>query len=224
MHRITLAAALLLQVGYSFGQVAQVRDATGALVGPYLGSAGPVPGAVAFNAENPAFTVVSPTGFVASNSVSSGRVAFPIELPGVRFRPDPFVFFASAGCTGQAYFKVFTGTPARVGVPIGGFVFSALGLETAPFFVAKDAVTVVLQPQSRLGIGGACDPVNNQPADSFVPAGPNDPAVTGFPNAPYQPPLRIGVVEPAWRLFSDGFESVSASSAVLAHWTHAQCA
>lgn len=104
--------------------------------------------------------------------------------------------------------------------PLPGVVFRASGgdLDFDLWSVAKGSTLIAagsIPPLIRTRIGTICfdgyPPVNAQYL--LYPVAPNDPAVTGFPNVPFVPPLTIEPVpvSAVFSIFRDSFESPQAS-------------
>jgi len=209
--------AFLAPTATVFAQSIPVRDANGALVGLYAGGGGPdleQGPPQSFGPYGPAFRVVSQQGYMAVFGTITGRLTVGFNVLSGFYsgaNVNQGLFFESQDCTGQAWISVNTpGGPAT-----GGFVIATLLPTYLPHYVPKTAVSQALVYRSSLTAGGcsAQGPSNTVGLPAFV----NDPAVTGIPNAPYQPPLTLGYSDTLWLLFRDEFESaaVDAGTAVV---------
>jgi hypothetical protein len=111
--------------------------------------------------------------------------------------------FESMNCTGPAFLRVSSETPA------GGVVTRLGSSVTSLGYVQKAPLVFTITVRSLLDNGTTCLPVTPPQPAVGVPFLPNDPAVTGVPNADFVPPLRLEVVPVSalFDLFRDGFES-----------------
>lgn len=129
-----------------------------------------------------------------------------------------------AGYDSRLYYSTFNcaGTPTVNVTPIGersdgGAVTAVAGgvvirISDGSLYAVEKGAAISLVAIGSIGDAGTCEPPpQGTPGYLVVPATPNDPDVTGVPNTPFVPPLRLEVV-PLSVLrgeFSDGFESTS---------------
>jgi len=206
------AAMLASLVGEAMAQAAQVRDASGALVGLFVGGAGPdIDLGPPSSSVVPALRVMSDRGYLAAYGVGTGRIAMgTYVLPSFSWAVNmgqlsQSLYFTTPDCSGQAYVVLNVGAQ-QTGV-YGGFVF-ATGIPGLPPYYAPKGEQAIGRPLvASRGGDGACGP-NGASNIGSLPAVPNNPSVTGFPNAPFVPPLTLGYSDAAWLLFRNGFESV----------------
>lgn len=184
--------------------------------GYYIGGAGleaPVTGAN----QGTAFRAVSIRGYAFGAGTTTGRITrWLLAHPGAGFNdslvgnePGAF-FFTSTDCSGTAQVQLpgITST-SRI---TGGVVFS-LGFAgaSALYYIPKlaESQTGVELRSLRNSVG--CLPTAFAPGETHhvLEVLPNDPNVTGVPNAPFLPPLRIEPfpLSDLRQLFRDGFES-----------------
>jgi hypothetical protein len=147
--------------------------------------------------------VHSTTGYRANFDFRAGRIdqVDSIDVGGGGFRPA--LIFQGLDCVGTPHFRV-EAFPA----PVGGVVLN-VGNPYLLYFAAKGSSSTQLMMQSRREYDGNC--VNDVASAGMifvVPAQLNDPVITGFPNSPFNPPLRVELepLSAVFDLFSDGFE------------------
>ena len=185
-------AVLVLAAGCAGGTVpaqaqgvSAVRDAAGTLVGEYVEFRN---GTVVHSVRGFRFLVDGSTAQVARIDIDIAGVVYDAEL-----------LYANFDCSGNVSIAV-SGDPVAGGVVISG---GTRGL----YQVAKNAPAAVTLAASSWN-GTACTAFTPG-AFIAVPAAPNDPAVTGVPNAPFVAPIRLEAVPVSqfFQLFRDGFES-----------------
>lgn len=222
MIRFACIACLLVSPVASMAQTIAVKDAQGAVVGFYTGA-----GDAGTGNEAGYVRVVSNTGYATAINGHSGKISR--DIAGVT--PDgrnlnTVIRFTTTDCTGQAFVDTSASAvefPERNNAPLPGAVFRASGgdLDFDLWYVPKGATLVAAgstPPLIRARVGTTCTdvygPVNAQYL--LYPVTPNDPAVTGFPNVPFVPPLTIEPVpvSAVFSIFRDSFESPQASMAL----------
>lgn len=203
--RVLVTLVALTQIPDAAAQALQIRDNAGSLVGLYLGGAGPDVVQGAPLTPTPGYRVASATGYVGvidplSGKLTYGSYAQPAFNAGTL--QGSFLSFLTTDCTGQAYVK----TSTQVATSPGGFVFATSGPSYLVYYVHKSDLSILRTTFSDLQ-NGTCNAGQNTDLPSFM-AIPNDPAVSGFPDTPFAPPLTLGFVSIPWLMFGDGFETV----------------
>lgn len=218
MLQALLLVALILAVAPAAAQTPVVRDNAGSTLGFYSGF--PVPGGSTIISGR--LKVISSSGYVATFVAASGL----LDVNGTQTADGGLVsnpvMFKTLDCTGQGY--VFTsGSPAYPidgQLPMGGAVFRVSGTPGLYdiWYVPKSAVAYVPGAEAsmftRARLNEVCQPAGGvQPDSVLYPAFPNDPGITGIPNVPFTPPLRIDVapVSAVLSIFRDSFESTQAA-------------
>ena len=213
MARIRVAAAVVIVAAAGFvssklcsAQAVQVRDATGTLVGLYLGPAGYDTNSGLPVAEGSAFRVISATGYTFSIGSGSGVVlrggaAHPGFGSDRRLRPD--VYYESVNCTGPGYGTFENNIDLSLQIT-GGVVFRVL--QGPLYYMPKAAISELRTFRSSgLPAPGACS--TGTFTERGIPALPNDPGVTGVSDVQFVAPLTLGLVDSPWLLLRDSFES-----------------
>ena len=163
-----------------------VYDANGVLLGTYLSSGG----------ESIQF--VSRAGYIVKVKVGS---EIPGSLPPGSFETtlDSAWLWTASNCTGPAYSgTAVTGRILRIDPDILGYVPAN-----------ADAVTLVAGASASRyqwdGLQYVCQPTTVNATQMYVPAYPNDPAVTGIDGLNVILPMKIAFID---AVFEDGFEQI----------------
>lgn len=135
---------------------------------------------------------------------TSGRVAQNIsDIAGSEVNPQ--IYFLTADCSGPRYV-----TYASEATTIGGVVFESHGPGYDLYYIPKNAPSVSGVILKELSTNGSCsDTAQAGPSQALAMALPNAPSITGVPDQPYVPPLRLEMAPIAvlFDLFRDGFEA-----------------
>lgn len=213
MLRSIATVAALIFVTHATAQVPAVRDNVGAMVGFYSGPS---------NGPQGRLLVTSSTGYVGTVVAATGRLDVnSAESPAGGYILSP-VFFQSVDCTGPGYVITSASASGLVSgqLPMSGAVFISNSdfILHDVWYVPKSALSFVAGAQAtlfvRILVNGSCVPGSGvQPDSVLYPAFPNEPNVTGFPSAPFVPPLRVDVVpvSAVFSIFRDSFESTQAA-------------
>lgn len=172
--------------------VSAIYDANGLLVGEFAEYQG---GRV---------SVHSVRGFRFSLDGDTGAIIdFPVDVSGADYGPSR-MNFTTPDCSGQAF------ASAGRQYPAGGVILPN-GLRGL-YYVAK-APVVTTQTLVSFYTGTTCEVFAIPPPTSVVPAFPNDPNVTGVPNLPFVPPIRLEMtpISSFFGIFKDGFESTQSA-------------
>jgi len=139
--------------------------------------------------ESTMFSVRSPKGYlyaVPSGPSASGQTAI---------NQEPYVFFESTDCTGQAYAGPFVsrygaeqGTVFRIGA---GSMNEIIDNPQQYFYVPAGSPQLLITAVSRMDTLGNCI----YPNEFHIPYGfaalPNDPEITGVQSAPIPTPIQL---------------------------------
>lgn len=221
MKRLVLFLLMISVSAAPLAQTLAVKDSAGSVVGFY---AGPGFGGAPSLQYAGLLRVITSSGYATMLNANLGRVV-PWGT-GLGMAADggewlAAIFFTTADCSGPGYARTYADSSnvANGNVPMPGVIFR---LEYAPqslWYVPKGAIPVSAGDlgnpfRSERDADGVCY-VNAGPSPQSMmfPAAPNDPGVTGFPNAPFVPPL---IIEPVpvssvFSIFRNSFESSQVS-------------
>lgn len=108
-----------------------------------------------------------------------------------------WVSFANRDCTGDKYVE-FSGYPLAEGLflthPIKGRIYRFGYSDELYYYPPKPQNMVVKIPASRQKEGGDCQNIYLS-SKILIPLLPNDPAVTGLPNAPFPTPITFDGIQ-----------------------------
>jgi len=163
-----------------------VYDGSGALLGTYVGSA------------SQSVEFVTPKGYVARVRVDGEASSEPIgTIQGVL---DSAYTYNSPNCSG----------PALTSDPVAGRLVSISGAQQQLGYVPSDATPVTLPAGTAVSHrsydSDECSTGTLSRDTTFLPASPNNPAVTGVTGGVVALPIRFAFVDD---VFGDGFDTLT---------------
>lgn len=173
-----------------------IVDATGRVMAFYVG---PV--------ETSRVRGVTTEGFLLEFYMTEGALsAVPADAAGAGAYgvTTGTMYFTEPNCGGTAFGQLSNGS-----VPYRGGIVFEVEFQQQRWYVPKyPTIQNFTAASERQNANFTCSASNV--TGLFVPIFPNDPAITGFSNLPFTPPLRIEVAtisDPSGLLLRDGFET-----------------